>query len=62
MKLTERTSIIEITARLEERLAARLVEEIRRLLARRSTDVQLAVLVTLLSEAVDRIPPAEGVP
>jgi len=48
--MTERNSIAAITARLEERLAARLVDRIRPLLAGRSREVQRAVLAELAAE------------
>jgi hypothetical protein len=45
-----RDTIAGITARVEARLAARLVEQIRRLLAGRSPEVQAAVLAALAAE------------
>ena len=48
--MTERNSIASITARLEERLAQRLVDRIRPLLAGRSAEVQRAVLAGLAAE------------
>ena len=50
--MTERETIAAITARLEERLAARLVDRIRPLLAGRSAEVQRAVLTELAAELI----------
>jgi hypothetical protein len=50
--MTERNSIAAITARLEERLAARLVDRIRPMLAGRSAEVQRAVLAELAAELI----------
>lgn len=48
--MTEQETIASITARLEERLAQRLVDQIRPLLAGRSAEVQRAVLAALAAE------------
>jgi hypothetical protein len=53
--MTDRTSITDIVTRLEDRLAARLVEQIRPLLAGRSPEVQRAVLAALAAEFTGRI-------
>ena len=55
--MTERETIAAITARLEERLAARLVDRIRPLLAGRSAEVRRTVLAALVAELIAGQPP-----